>query len=90
MNAKSIWSGRQTVSNEEARGTTLAEIPGINALSKDGKTLYAAVEDKNTITVYSLEQRKVLRTFTGTVRAANWLKGRCSDCGDRGVRSAEA
>lgn len=78
----------EPVSNEEARGTTLAEIPGINdiALSKDGKTLYAAVEDKNTITVYSLEQRKVLRTFTGTVRAANY-KGRCSDCGDRGVRA---
>ena len=78
----------EPVSNEEARGTTLAEIPDINdiALSKDGKTLYAAVEDNNTITVYSLEQHKILRTFTGTVRAANY-KGRCSDCGDRGVRA---
>ncbi|EPL8004572.1 rhomboid family intramembrane serine protease [Klebsiella aerogenes] len=67
----------EPVSYEEARGAILAEIPGIQdmVISHDGRTLYAAVEDKNTITVYSLEQHKTLRTITGPVPAKN-EKGR--------------
>ncbi len=63
----------EPVSYEEASGALLAEISGIQdiAISHDGRTLYAAVEDKNTITIYSLEQHKVLRTIVGPVAAEN-------------------
>lgn len=78
----------EPVSDEEASGIILADIPDIQdiALSQDGRTLYAAVEDKNIIVVYSLVQHKVLSTFMRPVRDKNDT-GRCSHCGDRGVRA---
>lgn len=78
----------ERVSREEASGTLLAAIPDIQdiTLSNDGHTLYAAIEEKNTIAIVDLVHKKAIRTFTAPLRAKNYID-HCSSCSDQGVRS---
>ncbi len=54
------------VSREQASGDLLAEIADIHdmAISRDANTLYAAIENTNSIVVFDLGQKKILHTFT--------------------------
>ncbi len=49
----------------------LAEIADIHdmAISRDGNTLYAAIENTNSIVVFDLGQKKILHTFTADLLA---------------------
>lgn len=53
------------VSREQASGDLLAEIADIHdmAISRDGNTLYAAIENTNSIVVFDLGQKKILHTL---------------------------
>lgn len=57
------------VSREQASGDLLAEIADIHdmAISRDGNTLYAAIENTNSIVVFDLGQKKILHTFTAPI-----------------------
>lgn len=76
------------VSREQASGDLLAEIADIHdmAISRDGNTLYAAIEDTNSIVVFDLGQKKILHTFTAPIAKEKSVK-HCGGCKDQGVRS---
>lgn len=76
------------VSREQASGDLLAEIADIHdmAISRDGNTLYAAIENTNSIVVYDLAQKKILHTFTAPIAKEKSAK-HCGGCKDQGVRS---
>ncbi len=61
------------VSREQASGDLLAEIADIHdmAISRDGNTLYAAIENTNSIVVFDLGQKKILHTFTAPIAKEN-------------------
>ncbi|EHE1317113.1 rhomboid family intramembrane serine protease [Escherichia coli] len=77
------------VSREQANGDLLAEIADIHdmAISRDGNTLYAAIEDTNSIVVFDLGQKKILHTFTAPIAKEKSVK-HCGGCKDQGVRSS--
>ncbi|HCO5491799.1 TPA: rhomboid family intramembrane serine protease [Escherichia coli] len=70
------------VSREQASGDLLAEIADIHdmAISRDGNTLYAAIENTNSIVVFDLH------TFTAPIAKEKSVK-HCGGCKDQGVRS---
>ncbi len=74
------------VSREQASGDLLAEIADIHdmAISRDGNTLYAAIEDTNSIVVFDLGQKKILHTFTAPIAKEKSVK-HCGGCKDQGV-----
>ncbi|EIZ3768632.1 rhomboid family intramembrane serine protease [Escherichia coli] len=76
------------VSREQASGDLLAEIADIHdmAISRDGNTLYAAIENTNSIVVFDLGQKKILHTFTAPIAKEKSVK-HCGGCKDQGVRS---
>ena len=76
------------VSREQASGDLLAEIADIHdmAISRDGNTLYAAIENTNSIVVFDLGQKKILHTFTAPIAKEKSLK-HCGGCKDQAVRS---
>lgn len=76
------------VSREQASGDLLAEIADIHdmAISRDGNTLYAAIENTNSIVVFDLRQKKILHTFTAPIAKEKSVK-HCCGCKDQGVRS---
>lgn len=76
------------VSREQASGDLLAEIADIHdmAISRDGNTLYAAIENTNSIVVFDLGQKKILHTFTAPIAKEKSLK-HCGGCKDQGVRA---
>lgn len=66
----------------------LAEIADIHdmAISRDGNTLYAAIENTNSIVVFDLGQKKILHTFTAPIAKEKSVK-HCGGWKDQGVRS---
>ncbi len=76
------------VSREQASGDLLAEIADIHdmAISRDANTLYAAIENTNSIVVFDLGQKKILHTFTAPIAKEKSVKhcGGCKDSGRRG------
>lgn len=76
------------VSREQASGDLLAEIADIHdmAISRDGNTLYAAIENTNSIVVFDLGQKKILHTFTAPIAKEKSVK-HCGGWKDQGVRS---
>lgn len=76
------------VSREQASGDLLAEIADIHdmAISRDANTLYAAIENTNSIVVFDLGQKKILHTFTAPIAKEKSVK-HCGGCKDQGVRS---
>ncbi|STK07492.1 peptidase S54 [Escherichia coli] len=56
------------------------------AISRDGNTLYAAIENTNSIVVFDLGQKKILHTFTAPIAKEKSVK-HCGGCKDQGVRS---
>ncbi|EMS0353830.1 rhomboid family intramembrane serine protease [Escherichia coli] len=76
------------VSREQASGDLLAEIADIHdmAISRDGNTLYAAIENTNSIVVFDLGQKRILHTFTAPIAKEKSVK-HCGGCKDQGVRS---
>lgn len=64
------------VSREQASGDLLAEIADIHdmAISRDGNTLYAAIENTNSIVVFDLGQKKILHTFTAPIAKEKSVK----------------
>lgn len=75
------------VSCEQASGDLLAEIADIYdmAISWDGNTLYAAIENTNSIVVFDFGQKKILHTFTAPIAKEKLVK-HCGGCKDQGVR----
>ncbi len=56
------------------------------AISRDGNTLYAAIENTNSIVVFDLGQKKILHTFIAPIAKEKSVK-HCGGCKDQGVRS---
>lgn len=71
------------VSREQASGDLLAEI-AISMIwrSVDGNTLYAAIENTNSIVVFDLGQKKILHTFTAPIAKEKSVK-HCGGCKDQ-------
>lgn len=71
------------VSCEQASGDLLAEIADIYdmAISWDGNTLYAAIENTNSIVVFDFGQKKILHTFTAPIAKEKLVK-HCGGCKD--------
>lgn len=76
------------VSREQASGDLLAEIADIHdmAISRDANTLYAAIENTNSIVVFDLGQKKILHTFTAPIAKEKSVK-HCGGCKDQGAVS---